>query len=158
MIQPVLVSVDGFAAYPKVIQKLFAIKDRSRRGPPKRVPWPKLWTPETPELYELAIEVSRDSGEADRVKSYFGLRTVGRGPYGGQPYESILLNGEPVKGLQAVRFPVTGAWTAFEKTGLPHPLLMRQGENKVRFEYVSGHLNFKSLEFIPVIAPTPTGE
>ena len=42
VIQPVLVSVDGFAAYPKVIKKLFAIKDRSRRGPPKRIPWPKL--------------------------------------------------------------------------------------------------------------------
>jgi len=28
--------------YPKVIKKLFAIKDRSRRGPPKRIPWPKL--------------------------------------------------------------------------------------------------------------------
>ena len=29
VIQPVLVSVDGFAAYPNVIKKLFAIKDRS---------------------------------------------------------------------------------------------------------------------------------
>ena len=28
--------------YPKVIKKLFAIKDRSRRGPPQRIPWPKL--------------------------------------------------------------------------------------------------------------------
>ena len=42
VIQPVLVSVDGFAAYPKLLKKLFAIKDRSRRGPPKRIPWPKL--------------------------------------------------------------------------------------------------------------------
>ena len=42
VIQPVLFSVDGFGAYPNVIKKLFAIEDRSRRGPPKRTPWPKL--------------------------------------------------------------------------------------------------------------------
>jgi len=37
-----LFSVDGFAAYPKMLKKLFAIKERQRRGRPKRIPWPKL--------------------------------------------------------------------------------------------------------------------
>jgi transposase-like protein len=42
VIQPILFSVDGFAAYPKMLKKLFAIKERQRRGRPKRIPWPKL--------------------------------------------------------------------------------------------------------------------
>ena len=42
IIQPILVAVDGFAAYPKVVKKLFATKDRSKRGRPRSIPWPKL--------------------------------------------------------------------------------------------------------------------
>jgi transposase-like protein len=42
VIQPILIAVDGFIAYPKLLRKLFATKDRSGRGRPRRVPWPKL--------------------------------------------------------------------------------------------------------------------
>jgi transposase-like protein len=42
VIQPILISVDGFAIYPKLLRKLFATKDRSKRGRPRHVPWPKL--------------------------------------------------------------------------------------------------------------------
>lgn len=42
VIQPILVAVDGFAAYPKVIKKLFATKDHSKRGRPRSIPWPRL--------------------------------------------------------------------------------------------------------------------
>lgn len=42
VIQPVLVAVDGFAAYPKLIKQLFSTKDYSGRGRPKRCAWPKL--------------------------------------------------------------------------------------------------------------------
>jgi hypothetical protein len=42
VIQPILVAVDGFAAYPKVVKKLFATKDHSKRGRPRSIPWPKL--------------------------------------------------------------------------------------------------------------------
>lgn len=42
VIQPILISVDGFIAYPKLLRKLFATKDRSGRGRPRSVPWPKL--------------------------------------------------------------------------------------------------------------------
>ena len=61
-----------------------------------RVTSPKLWTPETPHLYDLTLEVTGPDGQIDAVKTYFGLRTISREAYGGQPYESILLNGEPV--------------------------------------------------------------
>jgi len=49
---------------------------------------PKLWTPEAPHLYEIEIS----SGE-DRVKSYFGLRTVSVEKREGRAY--IALNGKP---------------------------------------------------------------
>jgi hypothetical protein len=42
VIQPILIAVDGFIAYPKLLRKLFATKDRSGRGRPRSVPWPKL--------------------------------------------------------------------------------------------------------------------
>ncbi len=63
----------------------------------------------------------------------------------------VFLNGEPVEGLQEVSFPATGGWTVWGETGLESPLVMRRGENRVRFEYAGGHLNFKSIEFVPVV-------
>ena len=49
---------------------------------------PKAWTPETPHLYYFTLE----SGE-DRVESYFALRTIEIGEWGG--VKRILLNGKP---------------------------------------------------------------
>ncbi len=49
---------------------------------------PRLWTPETPHLYDFAIE----SGE-DRVTSYFALREIGTAVIGGQAV--LTLNGKP---------------------------------------------------------------
>lgn len=48
-----------------------------------------LWTPETPELYDVTVTLG-----ADTVKSYFAMRTVGTGrDAAGHP--CLLLNGEP---------------------------------------------------------------
>ncbi len=49
---------------------------------------PRLWTPETPNLYHFTVE----SGE-DRVASYFALREMGTREVGGQTV--LTLNGEP---------------------------------------------------------------
>ena len=49
---------------------------------------PRLWTPETPELYDFTIT----AGE-DRVDSYFALRAITTGMVDGVP--KILLNGKP---------------------------------------------------------------
>ena len=49
---------------------------------------PKLWTPETPYLYEFTLE----SG-SDRIESYFALRTVSIAQKNGKSY--ICLNGKP---------------------------------------------------------------
>ena len=50
---------------------------------------PKLWSPESPELYDLTIQ-----GSQDKIQSYFGLRTLGISP-DSQGYQRLLLNGKP---------------------------------------------------------------
>jgi Glycosyl hydrolases family 2, sugar binding domain/Glycosyl hydrolases family 2/Glycosyl hydrolases family 2, TIM barrel domain len=57
----------------------------------------KLWTPETPQLYDATLELKDEAGKViDSVATYFGLRTISRGRYGDLPYERILLNGKPI--------------------------------------------------------------
>ena len=61
------------------------------------VPAPRLWSPESPDLYDLIVELEPTDGAiADRLQSYFGMRSVGRGLWNGNDYEYVLLNGEPV--------------------------------------------------------------
>ena len=50
---------------------------------------PKLWSPESPELYDISIQ-----GSQDKVQSYFALRTVGIGP-DKDGYQRLLLNNKP---------------------------------------------------------------
>lgn len=75
---------------------------------------PKPWTPESPTLYPLTIRVSREGQPDDRVETYFGLRTIGRGKAPGGEHESILLNGEPVylRGALDQSFNPEGIYTA----------------------------------------------
>lgn len=53
-----------------------------------RISNPKLWTPDTPNLYDICIKT-----ENDEVKSYFGLRTIEIKEVDSVP--RILLNGNP---------------------------------------------------------------
>lgn len=56
----------------------------------------KLWTLETPHLYDIVLELEDKDGKViDSSKTYFGLRTIARGKYGDEPLERILLNGKP---------------------------------------------------------------
>lgn len=60
----------------------------------KRIQYPKLWTPETPELYVLQTEI-KDNGEiVDRLETTFGIRTFAITEKG------FFLNGKhyPIKG------------------------------------------------------------
>ncbi len=50
---------------------------------------PKLWSPESPELYDISIQ-----GSQDRIQSYFALRTLGISP-DKDGYQRLLLNGKP---------------------------------------------------------------
>nr|HRJ43815.1 glycoside hydrolase family 2 TIM barrel-domain containing protein [Caldilineaceae bacterium] len=60
------------------------------------VPKPKLWSPESPHLYDVRVELLAADGAGDSATTYFGMRTVSRGKWNGKEYEYILLNGEPV--------------------------------------------------------------
>lgn len=81
-------------------------------------------------FYELAIEHASEMPSARKV----------------------LLNGEPVKGLEQVEFKATGAWRAFEKDGLKVALRLKEGQNVIRFVNLKGSLNFRRLEFIQVVS------
>lgn len=62
---------------------------------------PKLWTPATPNLYELVLTVRDQAGDADQLKTRFGFRTfsVSEG--------KLLLNGKPYWLRGGNHFPVT---------------------------------------------------
>ena len=66
-----------------------------------RVPNAKLWSPEEPNLYDAIVRLHMDDGTNDArnwdgVRTYFGLRKIGRGFWQDNPYEFVFLNGEPV--------------------------------------------------------------
>ncbi len=64
---------------------------------------PKLWSPDTPVLYDLLVELADGGGQVtDRVESYFGLREVSVGKAPGRDYQYILLNGKPIYLLGAL--------------------------------------------------------
>ena len=80
---------------------------------------PKLWSPESPHLYEVVLQAGDD-----RVKTYFGLRTISRGKFGDLPYESIFLNGQPVywRGALDQSFNPKGIYTAPSDEFLKHDI------------------------------------
>ncbi|MCS7089303.1 MAG: glycoside hydrolase family 2 TIM barrel-domain containing protein [Verrucomicrobiota bacterium] len=41
-----------------------------------RIAEPRLWSPDDPFLYDLHVELLQNGQEVDRVRSYFGLRTI----------------------------------------------------------------------------------
>lgn len=57
---------------------------------------PQLWSPETPTLYDLQVELTNGDKSLDRVKSYFGMRKIEVKPVAGSTQPRILLNGKPV--------------------------------------------------------------
>ncbi|WP_434443856.1 PA14 domain-containing protein [Lentzea sp. E54] len=56
------------------------------------VPDAHLWTPDDPYLYQLDVTLGRD-----KVKSYFGMRSIGMTNIGGTP--KLTLNGQPIFNL-----------------------------------------------------------
>jgi hypothetical protein len=56
------------------------------------IPDQKLWSPESPFLYDLVLELKKSGKTVDRVESYFGMRKISTGEVDGQP--RIFLNNE----------------------------------------------------------------
>lgn len=57
---------------------------------------PSLWSPDSPSLYETRLTLLRGETAVDAVETYFGMRKIGRGVYGGSGHEYILLNNKPI--------------------------------------------------------------
>jgi beta-galactosidase/beta-glucuronidase len=56
---------------------------------------PKLWSPESPFLYDLRVELAQgDKAASDAVASYFGMRKISVGP-DGKGVTRLLLNNKP---------------------------------------------------------------
>ncbi|GAA4852645.1 hypothetical protein GCM10023310_34440 [Paenibacillus vulneris] len=59
---------------------------------------PKLWSPDSPYLYEGELTLEHDLPDIgeDRISTYFGIREIGAAKFNGREYRWITLNGEPV--------------------------------------------------------------
>ncbi len=71
--------------------KVVATAETPATGPQTlAIPQPKLWSPDSPHLYDLTLELVRAGRVIDTVTSYVGLRTIARDATG-----RFLLNGRP---------------------------------------------------------------
>ena len=75
---------------------------------------PKLWSPDSPHLYDVTVELKDGDKVVDSVKTYFGLRTISRGKLPGEDFERIFLNGKPIylRGALDQSFNPKGIYTA----------------------------------------------
>lgn len=55
---------------------------------------PKLWSPDNPFLYDLALSLKVGNEEVDHIGSYFGMRKISLEKLRGKPY--MFLNDEPI--------------------------------------------------------------
>jgi len=67
-----------------------------------KIPRPKLWEPDSPTLYPVNISLKTNRQLEDEVQTYFGMRKVSTGKYGGKDYEYIFLNNHPIYLLGAL--------------------------------------------------------
>jgi len=59
------------------------------------IPNPKLWSPDSPFLYDLKVNLRQNGKIVDRVNSYFGMRKISLGK-DEQGFTRILLNNKPI--------------------------------------------------------------
>ncbi|QEU90065.1 glycoside hydrolase family 2 [Streptomyces kanamyceticus] len=104
---------------------------RGRTGDPLtlKISKPRLWSPSDPFLYDLKVSVGRD-----RVRSYFGMRSISVEKVNGTP--RTLLNGKPVFMMATLDqgFWPDGLHTAPSDEALAYDLKMHKemGFNSVR--------------------------
>lgn len=85
-------SANTTSAQAKIILHQDCKKIANISGPTNKpfqftVPSPKLWTPDSPSLYNVTVSLDKD-----KVESYLGFRTISRGKV--NDIERPLLNGE----------------------------------------------------------------
>jgi len=60
------------------------------------------WSPDSPKLYPVIVELLKGKQVVDRVETYFGLREISVGKAPGGDYQHITLNGKPIYLLGAL--------------------------------------------------------
>ena len=63
----------------KVIEnetEIFSIKNSFEKQLILKIPNPKLWSPESPFLYDLKLELEKEDTVFDKIESYFGMRKI----------------------------------------------------------------------------------
>ncbi len=105
------------------------VRGRSGSALDLKIPRPRLWTPDDPYLYDLKVSVG-----GDRVRSYFGMRSISVQRVDGTP--RTVLNGKPVFMMATLDqgFWPDGLHTAPSDKALAYDLKMhkRMGFNSVR--------------------------
>lgn len=90
------------ARIPQVVEQTFGSPTNQSLDVSFSVPNPHLWSPQSPTLYFVKVELWSGETWLDTVHTYFGIREVGRAKWDEQSYESILLNGKPFYILSAL--------------------------------------------------------
>ncbi len=95
---------------------------------------PKLWSPDTPFLYDVDVKLMQGKTASDTVGSYFGMRKISIGPVGG--FQKMLLNNKFVFEIGPLDqgFWPEGIYTAPTDEALKSDIVMEKtfGYNMVR--------------------------
>ncbi len=101
-----------------------------------KIPGPKLWTPESPYLYEFTL-----TDGVDEIESYFALRTIDIQQKNGKSY--ICLNGKPYffHGLLDQGYFSDGIYTPATPAGYEYDILTMK---KLGFNMLRKHIKIES--------------
>ena len=101
---------------------------------------PKMWTPESPELYKLEVRLSLNAGLVDAYSINYAFRSIGLGTV--ENSRRILLNGKPtfLNGIDYVEeYPETGPTMSWKQMEHDISMLKTLGVNVVRFSHRAPH-------------------
>jgi hypothetical protein len=114
------------------------------------IPNPQLWAPGSPTLYDLTIVATEPSTAApDLVKSYFGMREVGKANFSNAAGQLVMrptLNGKEIflSGVLDQRFWPDGIYSAPSDDGLAFDIEAMQA---LGFNAIRAHQNYGSARW-----------
>ena len=124
----------------------------------------KLWSPDSPFLYDLTVTLKKDGTVLDTVNSYFGMRSLGKQP-DPKGFTRFLLNGKPtiMAGALDQGFWPDGIYTAPTDEALKYDVEIAK---KAGFNIIRKHVKVEPERFyywcdklgLMVLADMPTGK
>ena len=109
------------------------------------IPSPKLWSPDSPFLYDLDISLMQSGTTVDSITSYFGMRKISLGNVGG--YQKMMLNNKFVfqMGPLDQGFWPDGIYTAPTDAALKYDL---EQTKAFGFNMVRKHIKVEPLSVV----------